>query len=69
MRSNTIVPGHWPARIVQTIAGASTDNSSDILIDSNGARWRRVSEAEASILRSGTAPASFATIHPDGTIR
>lgn len=50
-----MVPGKWPARIVQTIAGPGTTFDGDTLIDENGNHWRRLSEAEASYHRSGTA--------------
>lgn len=65
-----MVPGKWPARIVQTFPGSGTMvGDGDTLVDENGNRWRRISEAEANLLRSGTATsiAHLATIK-DGKI-
>lgn len=64
-----MVPRKWPARIVQTIAGPGTTSDGDILIDENGTRWQRLSEAEADYHRSGTAtiPNRLGTIR-DGRI-
>lgn len=64
-----MIPGKWPVRIVQTIAGPGTTSAGDILIDENGNHWQRLSEAEASYHRSGTAtiPNRLGTIR-DGKI-
>ncbi len=60
-----MVPGKWPARIVQTIPAAGTTSAGDTLVDENGTHWRRLSEAEADYHRSGTATCSAVL----GTIR
>lgn len=49
-----MVPGKWPARIVQTIAGPGTTSDGDTLIDENGNSWRRISEAEARYYGGGS---------------
>lgn len=54
-----------PREIVQTIAGSSTNGGDDVLVDSDGRHWRKVSGAEASYLRN-----SGSTVPPVlGTLR
>lgn len=54
VRREMMVPGRWPARIVQTIPGSGTTNVGDTLIDENGNAWRLMSEAEASYYGSSS---------------
>lgn len=60
-----MVPGKWPARIVQTIPGPGTTSYGDTLIDENGTAWRRLTDEQAQFHRSGTAT----TTARMGTIR
>lgn len=65
-----MVPGKWPAKIVQTIPGTGTMvGPGDIHIDENGNCWRQLSEAESNYLTNngGTPVANVKTIR-DGRI-
>lgn len=64
-----MVPGHWPPRIVAREPGPQTvTGAGDILIDSDGNRWRVIDSGEAAMLRNSTG-VIVANLYPDGTIR